>query len=429
MNYGLPYKGSKNKIAEWIVSHFPKAENFYDLFAGGCSVTHAALLSGKFNNIYANDLFVEYPRLFLSAINGEFKDETRWISRNDFEELKGSDAYVSSCWSFGNNCRNYLYSEEIEPYKKALHYACVFEDYSLFNAMGIYPKKSQKESSYERKIEIGNWLKSNSSEVKTKYINYWLDLVDDKRRDYERIYNIVVGGDTIKSFEDEKERLRNYLLNALSESGLKQRDVGDRLGTNMERHYFGKSQWSFPTFEQYKKMQEFMPLKEDYYELTNYYTILNRLKSLQSLQSLQSLERLKRLQSLQSLESLQRLQSLQSLESLQSLNISCASYENMSINVDSVVYCDIPYIGKDAYLSDFDHEKFYDWARNIGMPVYISEYQMPEDFVCIDSVKKRSLLSGKGSGELKDEKIFVHESQIGNIKRPKEKVYTQLKLF
>ena len=417
MNYGLPYKGSKNKIAEWIVSHFPKAENFYDLFAGGCSVTHAALLSGKFNNIYANDLFVEYPRLFLSAINGEFKDETRWISRNDFEELKGSDAYVSSCWSFGNNCRNYLYSEEIEPYKKALHYACVFEDYSLFNAMGIYPKKSQKESSYERKIEIGNWLKSNSSEVKTKYINYWLDLVDDKRRDYERIYNIVVGGDTIKSFEDEKERLRNYLLNALSESGLKQRDVGDRLGTNMERHYFGKSQWSFPTFEQYKKMQEFMPLKEDYYELTNYYTILNRLKSLQSLQSLQSLERLK------------RLQSLQSLESLQSLNISCASYENMSINVDSVVYCDIPYIGKDAYLSDFDHEKFYDWARNIGMPVYISEYQMPEDFVCIDSVKKRSLLSGKGSGELKDEKIFVHESQIGNIKRPKEKVYTQLKLF
>ena len=101
----------------------------------------------------------------------------------------------------------------------------------------------------------------------------------------------------------------------------------------------------------------------------------------------------------------------------------------MSINVDSVVYCDIPYIGKNPYLSDFDHEKFYDWARNIGMPVYISEYQMPEDFVCIDSVKKRSLLSGKGSGELKDEKIFVHESQIGNINRPKEKVYTQLKLF
>ena len=417
MNYGLPYKGSKNKIAEWIVSHFSKAENFYDLFAGGCSVTHAALLSGKFNNIYANDLFGEYPRLFLSAINGKFKDETRWISRNDFEELKGSDAYVSSCWSFGNNCKNYLYSEEIEPYKKAFHYACVFEDYSLFNAMGIYPVKSKKESPHERRIEIGNWLKSNSPEVKAKYIKYWLSLVDDKRRDYQRIYNIVVGGDTIKSFEAEKERLRNYLLNALTESGLKQRDVGDRLGTNMERHYFGKSQWSFPTFEQYKKIQEFMPLKEDYYELTNYYTILNRL---QRLQSLQSLERLQRLQSLQR---------LQRLERLERINVLSTSYENVSIDADSVVYCDIPYIGTCAYLSDFNHNKFYDWARNIGMPVYISEYQMPDDFVCIDSIKKRSLMSGKGSGELKDEKIFVHESQVGGITRSKKRVYTQLTLF
>ena len=35
MTYGLPYMGSKNKIAEDIISLFPAAENFYDLFAGG----------------------------------------------------------------------------------------------------------------------------------------------------------------------------------------------------------------------------------------------------------------------------------------------------------------------------------------------------------------------------------------------------------
>lgn len=29
MNYGIPYKGSKNTIAEWVVSHFPPAEHLY----------------------------------------------------------------------------------------------------------------------------------------------------------------------------------------------------------------------------------------------------------------------------------------------------------------------------------------------------------------------------------------------------------------
>ena len=48
MNYGLPYMGSKNKIAEWVVGHFPEKKHFYDLFAGGCAVTHCAMLKNKF---------------------------------------------------------------------------------------------------------------------------------------------------------------------------------------------------------------------------------------------------------------------------------------------------------------------------------------------------------------------------------------------
>lgn len=35
MRYGLPYKGSKNSIAEWIVDELPPAETFVDLFCGG----------------------------------------------------------------------------------------------------------------------------------------------------------------------------------------------------------------------------------------------------------------------------------------------------------------------------------------------------------------------------------------------------------
>ena len=41
--YGVPYLGSKSRIATWVVEHLPSAETFVDLFAGGCAVTHAAL--------------------------------------------------------------------------------------------------------------------------------------------------------------------------------------------------------------------------------------------------------------------------------------------------------------------------------------------------------------------------------------------------
>lgn len=54
MSYGLPYKGNKSAIADWIIEHLPRAETLVDLFCGGCAVTHAALVSGKYAHIIAN---------------------------------------------------------------------------------------------------------------------------------------------------------------------------------------------------------------------------------------------------------------------------------------------------------------------------------------------------------------------------------------
>lgn len=76
------------------------------------------------------------PTLFVDALNGKYNDETRWISREDFERLKDTDPYVAVVWSFGNNLRDYLYSREIEPLKKAIHYAMFFHDYSLGLELG-----------------------------------------------------------------------------------------------------------------------------------------------------------------------------------------------------------------------------------------------------------------------------------------------------
>lgn len=120
MRYGLPYQGSKNKIAPWVLEHLPQADTLVDLFAGGCAVTHCAMLSGMFERIIANDI-TDSVTLFQDALDGKYENESRWISREDFMRLKDTDPYVRIVWSFGNNQEGYLYSRDIESYKKAVH--------------------------------------------------------------------------------------------------------------------------------------------------------------------------------------------------------------------------------------------------------------------------------------------------------------------
>ena len=95
-------------------------------------MTHAAFLSGKFKKFICNDLDSRGVELFKQAVSGKFKNENRWISRDDFYKLKDSDLYVRFCWSFGNNQKDYLYSKQRERQKRALHYAILFDDWVEF---------------------------------------------------------------------------------------------------------------------------------------------------------------------------------------------------------------------------------------------------------------------------------------------------------
>ena len=94
----------------------------------------------------------------------------------------------------------------------------------------------------------------------------------------------------------------------------------------------------------------------------------------------QSLERLERLQSLESLESLERLSTINNGWGVLLSNL---SYDEVSIESDSVIYCDPPYKDTNTYLDDFNHENFYQWLRKCrekNQQVFISEYHMPDDF-------------------------------------------------
>lgn len=375
MQYGVPYQGSKNKICKWVIDNLPSGKVFVDLFAGGCAVTHVAMLSGKWDYFIANDI-VDAPEVFINAINGKYTNEERWISREDFARLKDTDPYVSLCWSFGNNRANYLYAQEVEPWKKALHYARVFGDTSLLREMGIDSDGSSAD------------IRNHHDEYKEKYIRWWLS-----RQKYTPAELDALITNVKADIERDEEELRQYLIDALKKSGLTQAEVQRRLGTQMAGHYFGRSQWEFPTQEMYEKMQEFMPLETDYNEVVGLYRLRQRLQSLQSLQRLQ------------------RLQSLQRLESYKNLSATRKSYADVIIPDGAVVYADPPYKGTDTtgYQSAFDYDAFEHWLASVPHMVIVSEYNAPAGCVEIASIKKRSLLSATNRGGTDVEKLFVQE--------------------
>lgn len=132
MTYGVPYQGSKSRIANDIVGLLPSGDRFVDLFAGGCAITHCAILSGKYKRFLCNDLYPHGSNLFKNALNGEYSkpEYLRWVSREEFFAKKDTDDFVKMCYSFGNNGKDYMYSEKLEPLKKGFHYAVVYDDWA-----------------------------------------------------------------------------------------------------------------------------------------------------------------------------------------------------------------------------------------------------------------------------------------------------------
>lgn len=367
MKYGLPYKGSKNKLAERIVRLLPKRTHLVDLFCGGCAVSHAALLMGKYEHIHINDINWMCPTLFIDALNGKYNDETRWISREDFFRLKDTDPYVAVVWSFGNNLRDYLYSKEIEPLKKAIHYAMFFSDYSLGK-------------------ELGHDLS-------------FIDPIQDLQKRYLAVkhYFNKLGHFQRQSFEGGRIS-ECSLSKPWNDSTPICRIWGAEKTCRDWRHYKRPSELQH--LECITRVSQFKK-KNRSGEICNY----ERHNTVVSLAIPRTAA-----------------QSAQVFGGGQFLPItsSVLDYEEVTIPEDSVIYCDIPYEGTDGYLEKgqggFDYERFYQWCERQTQPVFISSYQMPEDrFDCIEEFTHRCTLAQKDNN-LVTERIFVpkHQTERGN---------------
>ena len=79
---------------------------------------------------------------------------------------------------------------------------------------------------------------------------------------------------------------------------------------------------------------------------------------------------------------------LAQVPTLKGVDWQAVSYDKMAVPEHSLIYCDPPYRGAKGYTTSgsFDYEHFYDWCRSMtaeGHTVYVSEYTMPPDFVCV----------------------------------------------
>lgn len=75
--------------------------------------------------------------------------------------MKAEDEYAAICFSFGNNQQDYLYSRTIEPYKKACHYAIVFDEWELLRRLcpdvadAAYKALEHFHDGHERRLRFG----------------------------------------------------------------------------------------------------------------------------------------------------------------------------------------------------------------------------------------------------------------------------------
>ena len=388
MKYGLPYKGSKNKLAERIVRLLPKRTNLVDLFCGGCAVSHAALVMGKYEHIHINDLNWMAPTLFIDALNGKYNNDTRWISREDFFRLRDTDPYVAVVWSFGNNLRDYLYSQEIEPLKKAIHYAIFFSDYSLGKALG--------------------------------HDLSFIDPIKDVQRRYVAVkrYFSQYGHFQQQSIEGGHDASRTLCSDSKAQLNSGGASASVRLEAterrlNISRNItLSKGQWvgAQPT-----KQAALGTATHGMYQPG----VCNQKKKSASDLGKPSTE--SEPTALHRLQYRERQHSLPTIKGGQNLPItsSVLDYAEVEIPKDSVIYCDIPYEGTNVYngAEHFDYERFYEWAERQTEPVFISSYQMPPDrFDCIQEWSHRSTLNDRLNNAV-TERIFVprHQAERGNI--------------
>ena len=408
-NYGIPYMGSKNRIAKKIIDFLPSGETLVDLFGGGGAITDCANESNKWEHIIYNELNELPYKCFLKALRGEYKNEDRWISRQDFIKLKDTDEYVACCFSFGNNFRNYMYNEKIEPYKRAYHYAVVLDDFKPLSELFDKETVDMLKKSVEGE--------TNKKQRRLKFAHALGKYIIDLSKDAEGRKTVNHIGNLLENRE-RKER-----LDSLKKSvNVFETCVGNRLQSYERKERLDDLKKSVNVFEtcvgnvlQHCEKKERLDNLKKSVNLTG----TNCRNVLENQEQKERLDNLKKSVTMgrniighviNNQEQKERLDSLKK-EQVDNMTFFNKDYRDVPIPNNAIIYCDIPYKNTGTYNKEaFDYESFYSWCEEKaqqGYKVYISEYTMPEDrFECVKEINSTNSFAQTKKTKV-IEKIFV----------------------
>ncbi|CAM0046414.1 DNA methyltransferase [Vibrio phage K459] len=89
-----------------------------------------------------------------------------------------------------------------------------------------------------------------------------------------------------------------------------------------------------------------------------------------------------------------------------------SSYDDLPFPDESLIYCDSPYEGTTKYRDAFDHDKFWQWCRDMsdeGHTLFVSEYNAPADFACVWEKQVNTTIA---TSKKATEKLFVYIPQL-----------------
>lgn len=433
---GLPYMGSKRKIASQIVDEIldkhPNTKYVYDLFGGGGAISFEFMQRKQIKKVFYN----EYNTAITSLLedikqNGITDKYYKFIDRQTFlNNINNSDwfaGYLSTCWSFGNNSqKGYLYGKEVEKNKKLGH------EY-VFNNKQI---KGIEETTHK---DIHKRRQTLNTQAKNKFKQLY---TEDIKEDYKEYINILNTNYTKEISLKFRKKISLKFTTWLRSTGITAKKIKELTNSEMASHYLStKTQPHIPAIEMWKKIKpELINIKiplwiEDLFgkdekykkdlleKLTNKKRLkhLQHLKQLKHLEKLENLQHLQHLQKLQHLQHLEHLQNLQNLENLQktdilnNLEISNKSYENVLITTpqnETIIYLDPPYENTATYQKDINHQKLLNYIKKSDFNIYASSYDMPLE--CVLKIEHRSLLSSTNNSKRVIEKLFCNKTALKN---------------
>ena len=136
--YGIPYRGSKSRIAERIVSCFPEGNRFLDAMCGGGAILHCVAESGKFESVAGMEIDPQMAMVLSYVMHGcldrshDEKALLEWLPSEEFHRIKSvigiPEGIRTILYSFATNRQDYLYSRDKEPIMRLVHEMACSDD-------------------------------------------------------------------------------------------------------------------------------------------------------------------------------------------------------------------------------------------------------------------------------------------------------------